>query len=211
MKEWKLPLDDEANRLLRRANDFTGVPPWPKLFGSKSYTGRLALEYAIKTGMAPDPTYEPPRGRSNGVRRPLHTLRVDLDERFDAYTETELGSMMRGALRHYVGASPPEGNQSPKAFRPSFEFDENTVREIALLAFERRLTSVEQAARLVNVAMSRVMRHLPDPRISMRTVLAPVDTQRYSAFRSRVLDMGWDPDQLITIEVRKMLNEGITP
>ncbi len=211
MKEWKLPLDEEANSLLGRANNFTGVPPWSKLFGSRAHTGRIALEYAIRKGIPPDPDYQPINGGESRRWRPVYTLNVDLDERFDSFTPKELGAMMRDALRHYVGAGSPGGSQSKQRYRPAFEFDEKTVREITLLAFERRLTSVEQAARLVNMAMPRILRNVPNPTDLMRTVLAPVDTDLYSDFRSRILDLGWDPDQLLTIEVRKMLNDGVVP
>ena len=211
MTERVIPLDAETVRLMSIANEFTGVPPWQKIVGGRSWTAKLAFDHAVRNGLQPDPSYRPVNGASRDRFRAKHVVRVDIGSEFDRYSGKEVGSMIGQGLVHYVGKGNPEGPGNPSAYRPSIDLDEPTVRSIAAMAFDRRVTSVEQTARLVDAAMTRIKRHLPDPRESTRNILTPVDPGTYRSFRSHVLDLGWNPDALIALEVRRMLAEEKIP
>lgn len=208
MTERVIPLDAETMRLMTLANDFTGVPPWQKIVGGRSWTAKLALEYSVRAGLQPDPEYRPSNGESKDRFRAKYVVRVDLGPEFDRYAGKDVGSLIGKGLFHYVGRGSPEGPRSDRSYRTSIDLDEATVRDIAGISFERRVTSVEQTARVVNAAMDRMKRHLPNPTDPTRNVLTPVDPERYRIFRGHVLDLGWDPEALIALEVRRMIADG---
>jgi hypothetical protein len=220
MREVKLELNARTAALLKKANAFTkivgqadestGIHLWSKLFGSRSRAAKVALDYALRSGIRPQ-SYEGDYETANGRTRPLYPLPLDLDRRFDHLMPKEIASTLSQALEFYVGGEPPENGRARQRYKPTFELDDRTLKEIAVIAFGKRRTSEEEVARFVDLALPRILPTLPEPEESLRTVLAPVDTEQYSTFRSRVMDLGWDPEVLITLEIRKMLAEGVTP
>ena len=188
------------------------LPPWENFFGKKrSWTFRAALETAIREGIKPDPTYQPPYSRRNGESRPEISVHIDIDKEFNGYQPIEQGSMVRAVLRRYVGSTLPDNGRIKNRPMENFEFNDSTARQIAVVAMNRRVTAIDQMAMLIDQAIPRILRNLPKPEESSRVFQVPPEPTAYKEFRVRVLDLGWDPEALIAMEVQKLLNEGAAP
>lgn len=205
MTHREIPLDAETVRLLDLTRDKVAFPPWRLVFGDRiASTVRLALAFAVKHGIEPDPAFQPVYDANWHYIQKIHLDTAGLLEDRKA---AEVGGILRASLSRYVGESAPDGRRLADRNGEPIDLTESTMRKIAARAFAHRKTAIEEGSDLIDAAMSRILSFLPNPEEQTREVLFKPEPKLYSDLRIRVMDLGWNLDALLEIQVNRQIEE----
>lgn len=214
MTERLLALDAETDRMLDEACRCMGFQFWDRVLGrERSRTIRIALDHAERRAFKPDPEFSPAWTKENGKSVPKFPAKVDLDGRFEHYDPKEIASILRTALRHFLGnGKAPDDKKFLALEYWLVELDDQVIREISIRAFEQRRTVSEQMALVLERAESRKYPQLPDPKLPVREISAPVlNPELHTRFRNRAMALGIEAEVLAADEIRQMVKAGEMP
>lgn len=167
--------------------------------GRKAWAAELAIRYAIRSGMRPDPRFV-------GTARIHVHLKEDYRSRFG---ETELGSLLDASLRQYRMACTNGVRALQGRDMYEFDFPEPLLDDLMLESFSGRHEIEGGLVGVLEDTMRRLLAEMPDPAVvsksdvRIRPVELRVDPRLYAEFRHRARALGWSPHTLLIYRVQQ--------
>lgn len=197
----RIPLDAETLELINEASKCLGFPPSRYFFGpNRTWAVRTALAYARETGIEPNGTV--PKSDDS-------FLKVDTGGLYDDVEVPKLQSILRPVFQRYRGDAMPTSQSLVSRRGTWLSVPQSILAEIAVGAFRSRRTSEVEGVEVLEEAMQRELRDLPEDPNEEETgdVCLRLDPELWEKFRNRASSIGYDADTLLWRRAREVARE----